>query len=109
MMFALGLAVSLGIGACSRGPNPPQPTEDLRSTLIGIVSDDGSSLTLESGRSVPMPGTGQIMNWPARAPEEEPEIRPGALVLAGQRPDGSSWFEVAGSFGPGQDDCWPIY
>jgi hypothetical protein len=54
------------------------------------------------------PAKDRLTNWPARPANEDPEIRPGALLLAGTDSSGQPWFEIAGNFGPTQDGCWEI-
>jgi hypothetical protein len=99
------------MSAC-RGPAPPRPTEDLRPTIVSeVVSNNWRlPLTLQDGSVFPPGGESvrRVKNWPGDVVSEPDEIREGSLILAGQNPDGSWWYQISGS-GANQDGCWPIY
>jgi hypothetical protein len=111
---ALLLIVVVTVVGCSRGPSPPQPTETLRPTTVGVVIATASGAPpfglRGGGRFEVPPGAmvRRLTNWPADPADEPDELGPGMLLLGGQAADGSWWYEVAG-FGPTGDGCWPIY
>ena len=107
------LVLGSALAACSRGPAPPPPTEDLTATVVGVINDaaPGLPVDLQGGTQFsPQPGVAveRIKNWPGG---DEPEgLAEGLLLLGGQRPDGSWWYELAGfGEGPNDDGCWSIY
>jgi hypothetical protein len=52
----------------------------------------------------------RIKNWPADDLSEPDGLTTGLLLLGGERPDGSWWYELAGfGDGPNADGCWLIY
>jgi hypothetical protein len=112
--MAVVMTTFLLIGGCSRGPEPPLPTEDLEATIVGVIASDrgGVPFDLANG-SVFDPPIGatvrRLRNWPARSSTEPEEVISGSLLLGGEAGDGSWWYEIAGSAGPNEDGCWSIY
>lgn len=110
-LFLLGGA----LGACSRGPAPPSPTQDLTATVVGVIerTADGFPAQLRGGTQfAPAPGASveRIKNWPGADTAELPGLTSGLLLLGGERADGSWWYELAGfGDGPNEDGCWLIY
>jgi hypothetical protein len=51
----------------------------------------------------------RLRNWPAHPATEAEGLLPGVLLLGGERPDGTWWYELAGFRGPEGDGCWPIF
>lgn len=112
VLLGLFVAFALVASACSRGPEPPRPTEDLRPTIVGIVVSTTWVLpaTLDDGSVFPPDSATvrRVENWPGGEVHEPDEIREGSLLLAGQDPDGSWWYEIAeGTANP--EGCWPIF
>ncbi len=99
--------------ACSRGPNPPAPAEDLTPTIVGVITgSSGLPVGLRGGKTFdPPPGSvvGRIKNWPAGDIYEPDGLPIGGLLLGGERADGSWWYELAGFYGPTNDGCWSIF
>jgi hypothetical protein len=111
------LSVAVALAACSRGPAPPAPTEDLTPTFIGVIAKQVATppVLLRGDRTFPpSPGASveRIRNWPdLDAPADPfadfPRLDPEVLLLAGQRSDGVWWYELAD--GANQDGCHMIY
>lgn len=105
--------LALAISGCSRGPNPPAPTEDLTPTVVGVIGAITSTdlpvpLTNNTSFAPPAGAVVQrIKNWPANPANEVDGFQPDALLLGGSRPDGTWWYEIAG-FGASEEGCWRI-
>lgn len=102
------------LSACSRGPTPPSPTEDLTPTIVGVIDATVSALpvTLRGGETFAPPAGARVDrldNWPADDVGEAEGLIADVLLLGGERPDGSWWYELAGFAGPNEDGCWSIY
>jgi hypothetical protein len=100
------------VAACSRGPEPPAPTEDLVPTVVGVVQDPvvAPPVSLRGGSTFAPPADAEVervKNWPARETDEAEGILPNLLLLGGQRPDGSWWYQLAGFRGM-SDGCWTV-
>jgi hypothetical protein len=111
--LAVVLFLALTVAACSRGPNPPSPTEELIPSTVGVIVSAAVAppISLRDGRKfAPPPGSTveRIKNWPAWDTYEAEGIFPDLLLLGGQRPDGSWWYQLAGSDGPNDEGCWRI-
>ena len=110
------VAAAIAFGGCSRGPNPPAPTEDLVPTVVGVIASNAPSaapVALTNGTIFAPPAGApveRIKNWPASDTYGAEGITPGLLLLGGSRPDGSWWYEIAGiGGGPDSEGCWSIY
>ena len=108
-------ALALTLGGCSRGPNPPSPTEDLTPSVIGVVAARAGSappVALTNGATFSPPSGAvaeRIKNWPAGDADEVEGIIPGVLLLGGSRPEGSWWYELIGvGGGPNEEGCWSV-
>jgi hypothetical protein len=106
--------LALAVGGCSRGPNPPAPTENLTPTVVGVIGDITRAdlpvqLTNNTTFAPPAGAVVQrIKNWPANPANEVDGFQPDVLLLGGSRPDGSWWYEIAGFPGPNEQGCWRI-
>jgi hypothetical protein len=115
LVFVIAFAAT--VAACSRGPEPPAPTEELVPSVIGVVDAFASEppVTLRGGQTFAPPAGAEVervKNWPADDASEAEGLVPDVLLLGGQRPDGSWWYELAGFGSYGGDpetECWPIY
>jgi len=90
----LAAALTIVVAACSRGPAPPSPTEDLVPSVVGVVVQgaDEPPFLLEDGETFDPPegaSVRHVKNWPANPAFEEDVVRPGNLLLGGQASDGS--------------------
>jgi hypothetical protein len=98
----LPVGIAALVAACSRGPAPPQASEDLRATVVGVIAVTTSAppvVLTSGGRFAPPAGAkvSRIENWPARETDEPVGILQDLLLLlGGQRADGSWWYELAG-------------
>ena len=108
------IAVTLVVvAACSRGPEPPAPTEELVPTIVGVVEEaaEAPPVALRGGVTfAPPPGAPveRVRNWPERITDEPEGIYPNLLLLGGQRADGSWWYELAGFVESEIPECWTI-
>ncbi len=113
LVVIAALALALAVSGCSRGPNPPSPTEDLTPTVVGVIAADATAnlpvpLTNNTMFAPPASAVVQrIKNWPGGPANEVEGFEPDTLLLGGSRPDGSWWYELAG-FGVGDEHCWRI-
>lgn len=115
---AVGLAsaclTAVMIAACSRGPNPPVPTEDLTATIIGVVQETRKDVPVELDDGTTFPPdldapVRRVRNWPAWSEFEREDIEEGALLLAGPDADGGWWYELVDFFGPSEEGCWFLH
>lgn len=102
------------LSACSRGPTPPSPTEDLTPTTVGVIETSTSALpvTLRGGGTFAPPvgsRVDRLDNWPTNDVSEAEGLIADVLLLGGRRADGSWWYELAGFTGANEDGCWSIY
>jgi hypothetical protein len=104
------------IAGCSRGPTPPSPTEDLVPTQVGVIASTNEMLPVRfsgGGEFAPPPGATveRVRNWPATdsspAATDPDRLSAGTLLLGGQRPDGSWWYQLADFVS--NDGCRRIY
>jgi len=116
--LAMAVTLAIVLAGCSRGPSPPAPTEDLTPTVIGVIGEQAGTLpvSLVGGSTFPPSSSASVVrirNWPnLDAPQDPSEdlvrLDPGVLLLAGQRADGSWWYELAGEGGSVDEGCWTI-
>lgn len=108
--LAVAALVVICLGAaCTRGPAPPEPTEDLRAATVGIVEtgQSGDGVELRGGERFPSAAgvaPQRLVNWPADSKRQPADMEPGSLLLGGQRADGSWWYQLA-SLG---NECWEV-
>jgi hypothetical protein len=105
LVRAAGMVVlALLLAACSRGPTPPSPTEDLVPTQVGVIASTDETMPVRfsaGGEFAPPPGAtvDRIWNWPSTESTHwatNPDrLSAGTLLLGGQRPDGSWWYQLA--------------
>ena len=107
--------LALLIAACSRGPTPPSPTEDLVPTHVGVIASTDETMPVRfsgGGEFAPPPGAtvDRIRNWPSTdsnpGANDPDRLMAGTLLLGGQRSDGSWWYELADF--AGDDGCHRI-
>jgi hypothetical protein len=81
------------------------PTEDLSPSVVGVIDEFAAALPVKLDGGLifaPPPGARveRIYNWPADSSDDglyEPMgLDEEQLLLGGQRPDGSWWYELAG-------------
>ena len=100
--------------ACSRGPSPPEPREDLTPSIVGVIDQvvSANEVTFVNGGTFAPPPEAEVerlKNWPGSEAAEPPLTSSGNLLLGGVREDGSWWYQLAGYAGPNEEGCWPVY
>jgi len=122
LVVGSGLCLSLLVGgwwfvasvsSLQRGPAPPQPTANLYPSIVGEIvrTHADGSVELQDGTTFPPTRgaqTARIFNWPQEAPGEPIGDESGFLLLAGQRSDGSWWYQIAWGGGEGDGRCWAV-
>ena len=111
--LASGLVLAVVLVGCSRGPEPPVPTESLVPSVIGVVAEAaaGPPISLRAGTTFAPPTSARvdrIWNWPAGTSDQATGVIPELLLLGGERTDGSWWYQLAGFPGPNADGCWVV-
>ena len=115
--LAMVATLAIAISGCSRGPAPPAPTEDLTPTEHRSGRGAGWHTAGIARRRQHVPAVVQRVSRShpelaeprcalVRVPEDLVRLDPGVLLLAGQRADGSWWYELAGEGGSVDEGCW---